>query len=192
MTFYEEVVKAWGQEQSTSELQPLKAGFFKEAAGYVKRLREASRNLDQKSLKATVIRDELERFEKLVGQLIDIRLEKAWNTARGGGVTLAPDTLEKQSFEGFSEITRFYTRLKEDVAAGREPQRFEGAKKERLTVRFLKDVPSIVGMDLKTYGPFQKEDVAVVPYENAETLIRQGAAAEVAAALLATVPGDNG
>lgn len=170
----------------------MKAGFFKEAAGYVKRLREASRNLDQKSLKATVIRDELERFEKLVGQLIDIRLEKAWNNARGGGVTVSPDALEKQPIESFSEVTRFYTRLKEDVAAGREPQRFEGVKKERLTVRFLKDVPSIVGMDLKTYGPFQKEDVAVVPYENAETLIRQGAAAEVAAALLATAPGDNG
>jgi len=189
MTFYDDVVKAWGQEQSTNGLQSLKPGFFKEAAGYVRRLREALRNLDQKSLKAIVIRDELERLEKLLSQLIDIRLEKAWNTSRAGGVQVSPDTFEKQSFESFSEVARFYDRLKEDVSQGREPQSFQGTRKERLTVRFLKEVPSIIGVDLKTYGPFQKEDVAIIPYENAESLIRQGAAAEVAADALAPLPG---
>ena len=48
-----------------------------------------------------------------------------------------------------------------------------------MVVRFLKDVPSIVGVDLKTYGPFKSEDVASLPIENARVLIRQGLAVEV-------------
>ena len=51
--------------------------------------------------------------------------------------------------------------------------------KRKMVVRFLKDVPSIVGVDLKTYGPFKSEDVASIPIENAKVLIRQGLAVEV-------------
>jgi len=40
-------------------------------------------------------------------------------------------------------------------------------------------MPSIIGVDLKTHGPFLKEDIAVLPYENAESLIRQGTAVEI-------------
>ncbi len=186
MTTYDEIVKAWSQEQASSDLQPIKSGFFKDAAGYIRRLKEAFRNLDQKSLKAVVIQDELSRLDRLVSQLIDMRLEKAWRAAQTSSGQASLDTVEKQSYERFSETARYYNRLKEDVSQGLEPQPFEGPKKERLTVRFLKDVPSIIGVDLRTYGPFQKEDVAVVPIENAESLIRQGAATEVTATL--TVP----
>jgi DNA replication factor GINS len=38
----------------------------------------------------------------------------------------------------------------------------------------MKDVPAIVGVDLKTYGPFKVEDVGSLPAENAKTLIKQG------------------
>jgi len=40
-------------------------------------------------------------------------------------------------------------------------------------------MPSIIGVDLKTHGPFLKEDIAVLPYENAESLIRRGTAVEI-------------
>ncbi len=43
-------------------------------------------------------------------------------------------------------------------------------------VRFLKDVPAIVGADMKTYGPFKKGTLAALPKENAEILIKMGAA----------------
>jgi DNA replication initiation complex subunit (GINS family) len=46
-------------------------------------------------------------------------------------------------------------------------------------VRFLKAVPAIIGIDMKTYGPFQQEDVVAIPVENAENLIRRGIAKEV-------------
>ena len=178
ITVYDDTVKAWNQERSSKELQSLKPGFFKDIASYVRRLKEALRNLDQKSLKAIVIQDELSRLEKLVSQLVDVRLEKMWKASQTQS-QIQPDTVEKQAHETFNDVARYYDRLKEDLSQGREPQTFQASKKERLTIRFLKDVPSIVGVDLRTYGPFLKEDVAVVPFENAESLIRQGAATEI-------------
>lgn len=43
-------------------------------------------------------------------------------------------------------------------------------------VRFLKDVPAILGPDMKTYGPFKKGDIAALPKENASIFIKMGIA----------------
>ncbi|MBS7621824.1 hypothetical protein KEJ32_06920, partial [Candidatus Bathyarchaeota archaeon] len=53
-------------------------------------------------------------------------------------------------------------------------------KQERkIVLRFLKDTPTIVGLDLKTYGPFKAEDVASLPVENAEMLVKRGLAQRI-------------
>ncbi|MFW9822894.1 MAG: hypothetical protein ACFFE4_08170 [Candidatus Thorarchaeota archaeon] len=38
-------------------------------------------------------------------------------------------------------------------------------------LRFLKKTPPLVGIDLLNYGPFEKEDIALIPTENASILI---------------------
>jgi DNA replication initiation complex subunit (GINS family) len=38
-------------------------------------------------------------------------------------------------------------------------------------VRFLKNTPPLVGVDLINYGPFEKEDIANLPQKNAKILI---------------------
>lgn len=47
---------------------------------------------------------------------------------------------------------------------------------ELILVRFVQDVPQIIGVDLKTHGPFKAEDIGSLPKENAEALIKQGLA----------------
>ncbi|MFQ6096039.1 MAG: hypothetical protein ACE5NN_07835, partial [Candidatus Bathyarchaeia archaeon] len=47
---------------------------------------------------------------------------------------------------------------------------------EYVEVRFLKEVPVIVGSDMKTYGPFKPGDISRLPKQNAEILVKQGAA----------------
>lgn len=47
---------------------------------------------------------------------------------------------------------------------------------KKTTIRMLKDLPSIVGVDGKVYGSFKKEDVITLPEGNAKVLINQGAA----------------
>jgi DNA replication initiation complex subunit (GINS family) len=46
----------------------------------------------------------------------------------------------------------------------------------RVALRFLKPVPSIIGADMQSYGPFLVEDVASVPELNARILVKQGLA----------------
>ena len=38
-------------------------------------------------------------------------------------------------------------------------------------VRFLKNTPPLVGVDLINYGPFEEDDIANLPQENAKILI---------------------
>ena len=50
------------------------------------------------------------------------------------------------------------------------------ASHKRVTLRFVKNIPAIIGADMKTYGPFIVEDVASLPVENAKMLVKQGLA----------------
>ena len=52
-------------------------------------------------------------------------------------------------------------------------------KTKTVVLRFLKDVDEIVGADLEKYGPFQTEDIATIPYENAQALITKKVAAKI-------------
>jgi len=45
-----------------------------------------------------------------------------------------------------------------------------------IVIRFTKNIPALVGKDLKIYGPFQKEDIARLPIQNASILIEENAA----------------
>lgn len=53
------------------------------------------------------------------------------------------------------------------------------AKTMQVLVRFLKPLEAMTGVDNTRYGPFEQEDVAVLPFENARTLIEQGYAIEL-------------
>lgn len=46
-------------------------------------------------------------------------------------------------------------------------------------LRFLKKTPPLVGIDLLNYGPFEKEDVAYIPSQNAKILIIEKFAEEM-------------
>ena len=68
-----------------------------------------------------------------------------------------------------------------DILQGRL-SRIEGEEKpKKMLVRFVQEIPAIVGSDMKTYGPFKPEDIATLPTENARILIKRGVAVEVEA-----------
>jgi DNA replication factor GINS len=179
-TTYDDLEQAWKREFHNSELQPLRQGFFKDLSAYVKRLREAQRNVDAKSLKASIIEEEMLRLEHLLAQLLDRRLDKLGSQTRLVQSNNLEST-EKHAYQTFSETFGEYEKMKQDILQGREPSISKSREKGLVLIRFVRDVPSIIGVDLKAHGPFHKEDVANLPHENAESLIRQGAAIEIRA-----------
>ena len=52
-------------------------------------------------------------------------------------------------------------------------------RSKQVLVRFLKPIESFVGVDMNKYGPFQQEDVASLPLENARSLVESGVAVHV-------------
>lgn len=52
-------------------------------------------------------------------------------------------------------------------------------KTKKIVIRFLKEVEEIIGADLEKYGPFKTEDIATIPYENAQALIAKNVATKI-------------
>jgi DNA replication factor GINS len=50
---------------------------------------------------------------------------------------------------------------------------------KQIVIRFIKSMEQFVGVDMSKYGPFQEEDVAVLPFENARSFIEKGIAVEI-------------
>jgi DNA replication factor GINS len=50
---------------------------------------------------------------------------------------------------------------------------------ERIVVRFLEPMEQFIGIDMTKYGPFREEDVAVLPFENARSLIENDKVVEI-------------
>jgi DNA replication factor GINS len=46
-------------------------------------------------------------------------------------------------------------------------------------IRFLESTDQFMGVDMAKYGPFIKEDVAILPFENARSLIERKVAVQI-------------
>jgi DNA replication factor GINS len=46
-------------------------------------------------------------------------------------------------------------------------------------VRFLESMDQFVGVNMNKYGPFKKDDVAILPFENARPILETNKAVEI-------------
>ncbi len=180
---YDELYDAWLREKENTEVQALPKDFFSRLAKYVKKLREESRMLDEKSTRARLLSQEAKNTRKLGEELIQLRYEKMINkTLAEEQVSREALTVEEEKLyaEIASSIEAYQTFSKSVLSGNSSAVIIEGKEKPKKRVlRFLRDVPSIIGADMKPYGPFKPEDVASVPVENAKILVKQGIAVEV-------------
>jgi DNA replication factor GINS len=182
LNLYDEAYDAWRKEQGSTELQPLAKDFYARLAGYVKKIREETKMLDERTAKARLIKHELRNTRRLIKSLVQLRYEKIFRAATAGeAISIEVLTEEEERLCGkMSPLAESYREFLQSVLFGRLLRSEEAREKpKRILVRFLKNVPAIIGTDLKTYGPFKTEDVGTVPAENAVVLVKQGIAARV-------------
>ena len=55
----------------------------------------------------------------------------------------------------------------------------EKIRSKKVAIRFVKPFGQFLGVDMTRYGPFLGEDVTILPFENARSLIESGIAIEV-------------
>ena len=139
------------------------------------------------------IRDELIRLIALATKLlIEIRCQKLTCYKVNEG-TLLPHALTTEEYSKLTEEEKYILegnldafRKKESIllssSQGREKMLKTISKlihSKKILVRFLKPVEQFMGVDMTKYGPFVEEDVAILPFENARSLLETGTAAEI-------------
>lgn len=174
---YEELYNAWMRELDSMEIERLPPDFYPRVADYVKRLKEESRMLDKRTLKANLLRKEMRNVKRLIRELLDARYRKIVKSLAKGQKPL-PDLLTPEEGKIFSSISfaENFKNFARDLMQGYLRAPLSEPEHKRSVLRFLQSVPAIIGADMKTYGPFRVEDVASLPVENAKALIKQGLA----------------
>ncbi len=183
---YNELYEAWKQELDNNELEKVPSDFYSRLADYLRRLKTESRMLDKKTVKARLLNVEMQNVKRMIHELIQTRYRKLVNKAIKDE-KIPSDFLtieEKKIYTGLQPLAEAYQRLTENILRGRAPKLSVEQKPGKVVLRFLKDVPAIVGVDLGTYGPFKVEDVASLPSENSKVLVKQGLAEKVEVCLL--------
>jgi len=200
---YDELYQAWKAEnEHKQDIQPLPKDFFTKLAQYFRRLKEESRMLDDKTVRAQLLLEESRNVKMLSEELIRLRYEKVLEKTRAGE-NVSADGLavgEEKLFKEVGYSAEAYENFLRDVLSGKSTNVKTGNAEEtsnanikdslsegeaavvgekKSVLRFVKSVPGIIGADMKPYGPFKPEDVASVPSENAKVLVKQGLAVEV-------------
>jgi len=178
---YRELREAWKHELESVELEKLSTDFYSGIADYVRRLKEESRMLDKRTVKANLLKKEMQNVRRMTRELIQTRYRKIINKgAKGQEVPRDVLTAEEQKiYARISPFTDTVSSFATEILRGRAPRVDVEQERRRDTLRFLKDVPAIIGADMKTYGPFKVEDIASLPVENAKILVKQGLAEKV-------------
>ena len=178
---YDELLEAWRKEKTNEEIQPLPKDFYVRLANYIRKIREEQRMLDEKTVKGSLIKKEEENVRKMVEDLLQTRYEKMMRLIRKGEVAPISHFTEEEEgwFQESSLQFESFKKFAEKVLQGRLKKIKRKGKDELVVVRILREMPEIIGVDMKTYGPFKPEDIASLPVENARTLIKQGAAMEI-------------
>ncbi|MHA1238558.1 MAG: DNA replication complex subunit Gins51 [Candidatus Odinarchaeia archaeon] len=173
---YNELYNLWVKEKETDDLLDITSDFFEKIKTYIKTLEElTSSNLD---IQRKIAEIELKNVKFMVLDLLKTRLTKKILTESFSTEEIEYKLLSTLSGVLKSKAPSVHEELKEPETTCVKTAEEED-KPKYLIVRLLQAIPAIVGEDLKIYGPFKPEDVAVLPAGNAKALINRGVAVEI-------------
>ena len=182
---YNELFNIWKREKTNDELQDLKRDYYQQLMTFLRRIKGNKKDFNKESLEHVLSKKELHKIEKLVLETIEIRFQKMVKAISAGNqipskvLTKEEKTIYEELIKGF----RFFENFKNEVLRG-EINKKSGPNENptedtKVLVRFVEDVSSLMGVDMKTYGPFKKEDIAMLLIDNAKVLIDRGAAINI-------------
>jgi DNA replication initiation complex subunit (GINS family) len=174
---YDELYQAWKNEVSEPALGTLPRDFYERITSYLRKIKEENRLADNKTLKTTLLEKEASNVKRMLHELLWTRYKKlvkfTTQTQKLSTELLAFE--EAQIFESFVPFTEAYQKFANSLLQGQTSQSSQEQHK-RVTLRFSKNIPQIMGADMKPYGPFIVEDIASLPTQNAKVFVKQGLA----------------
>jgi len=164
-------------EARSEGLLPMPSDFYSSLAAYSQKLkRSANSGSSEISIRLTATQSRM--IESMVSQLLKLRTNKA--IRQNALLQLLPE--ERYVCSAEQKFQRRFHVFVESVSSG-QPSFIEFAhldeSRRSITVRFVKRVSELVGLDMRHYGPFESDDVASIPAASADILIAGGEAVEV-------------
>jgi DNA replication initiation complex subunit (GINS family) len=188
---YNELYAAWQREINDPTLGGLQTDFYRKIGEYLLRIKREDQVIDKKSVKMNLLTHEALNVERMLKELLEVRYRKIIKTVtKSQKLPVELLTFEEAKMcETFADFSKAYKKFSDGLMQGQlvsEPIKViikveatnaeETPRAHRSTVRFLKGIPAIMGSDMKSYGPFAPEDVASLPPQNAQILVKQGLA----------------
>ena len=161
------------ENESVQELDPK---FYNNIAEFLGNLK----NQDYDGVESKIKESLVKMVSELTSLLLKFRIEKATSSEELDYTNLldeerfilySEDEMRQRRDTILSATLNGRLKLLETVA--------NNHRSRAVVVRFLKPIDQIVGTDLQTYGPFEAEDVATLPFENARALIGKKIAVKI-------------
>lgn len=156
------------RETENDSVQELNPDFYKNLSEFIGNLKKQEFDGVEAKIKESMISKAID----LTSILIDIRLNKITNSDNPYFKNLLDE--EKFILDAGEERRERVEIIINSTINGKSKfleSIAQNHKTKTVVVRFLKEVDEIVGADLEKYGPFKPEDIATLPYENAQALI---------------------
>jgi DNA replication factor GINS len=163
-------------ETENDSLLEMKSNFYQNLSDFIGNLRKQEFDGVENKIKDTMI----EMATELTSLLIHIRLGKISNSDDFKISHLLDE--EKFILDSHEEQNERIEMILSATINGKSKfleSLVENHKIKKVVIRFLSEVDEIVGVDLEKYGPFKAEDIATIPYENAQALIAKKIATKV-------------
>jgi len=164
------------RETENDSILEINPNFYRNLADFIGNLRKQEFDGIENKIKNTMI----EMVTELTSLLIQIRLDKISKTS---DLKISYLLDEEKFILDSQEDQRERIEMILSATINGKSKFLESLaqnhKTKKIVIRFLNEVNEIVGADLEKYGPFKTEDIATIPYENAQALIAKKVATKV-------------
>ncbi|MBC7099134.1 MAG: DNA replication complex GINS family protein [Hadesarchaea archaeon] len=174
----EELVRIYLEEKSSRELIEIPDDFYQNVGRHVSRLNSELGRSD--GVRGELLREELWSVVFMVQEIYFTRLVKAMAAVVRGQ---APAPLIERERYAFTEIRQILEKLQAEILqqtiSGKVEVTIPGRITNVLCIMLSDFREKIVGVDLKSYGPFAKGEIASLPAPNAEIMVKHGLARRI-------------
>jgi len=164
------------RETQNETIQEIDPNFYRNLSEFLGNLKKQEFDGIEGKIKDALI----QMTSELTSLLLNIRLEKIISS---NGIDFTNLLDEEKFILDTEEQKRERTEMILSATINGKSKYLESIshnhKIKHVVLRFLKDVDQVVGADLEKYGPFKPEDIATLPYENAQALIVKKVATKI-------------
>jgi len=180
---FDKIQNKWKEEREKEQLTPMNEAFYGAMRDFLK-IRSTRTKEEINPLIKKILEERLNRLKFVINDLIKIRTIKIIQLVLNKQEIDVNLAREEQNF--YERMKQIYDIYRKDIFSPKDvaytdlklpsiDQTSEDSEDiEFVAIRFIQSTKDkIQGLDGKTYGPFEPEDVCLIPKENAIGLVRR-------------------